>query len=748
MRARTCFSHRESENVLLLTKQFIRSASKMGAGHRFGPAVLHLLQWSLFAAGAVATFPLWLAIFGVAITPLLALGLGSQDEAIGLPLHWRCWRRTIPHVLLMVVFVDIPLLLLVILYVYVGFCFLIPVARIIFEMHRAVTCAMTVDSNESGTELASAPKYAETSNARAADIEAGAAYCEARYRQHASIWAALEGDGEHVKPGDVRLLSLAWLMTLADRGGVLPRRQNLPNEAFIDAAHLRQIEAGARRGWDQKGFAAHLQSIGSGGGLSSLIALVAGVFRFKRNVDDLLPIVAISYCWLEAAHPDREGKQLRLLCDRLKNLYGGRGLLGACRDYGFADMGVFIDWGSGYQKDPTLWPVWMSVDEIRTMSESLSDEELKKAAVDGVQMVSERRAYEGSRPKDQKDAFDRMLTRTMDLWYAHAAVTVVLLTQLPDELPAGFDKSRTYASRGWTTFERCSSELAKNFDLKVAKWKLVIDISDKSGVKSGGALRRLPTTPERMVDLLADCRFTNGADKQAVIKLYEKTARNVLGALVELDYMGSIFVNDDPWSSPARLAEALNYCVSLKRLKLHGSRLDDEGATQLAAGLNDGALPALEIVQLSSCRFSARGIREIFSVFRRGIAPNLSALLIAFNPFGDAGVAAIATALASGCMPPRLAVLLAGVDMGDDGAKALATALPSAGPGCDVICAFNRIGFAGQSALLRAVEAKHGLSVRHHLSVAFNGVLWPAALSRAMARGARRTNESGQEVAF
>ena len=726
---------------------------------RVGPAVLHLLQWSLIAAGAGATFPVWVALFLVLITPLLALGLGSQDEAIGLPLHWRCWRRTIPHVLLMVVFVDIPLLLLMVLYVYVGVCFLIPVARIIFEMHRAITCAMTVVANESGTELASAPHYAESSSARAADIEAGAVFCEApikaaggieaaRYREHASIWAALEGDGEHVKPGDVRLLSLAWLMTLADSGGVLPRRQDLPNEAFIDAARLRQIEAGARRGWDQKGFAEHLQSLASGGGLTSLIALVAGVFRFKRNVDDLLPIVAISYCWLEAAHPDREGKQLRLLCDRLKKHCGGRGLLGACRDYGFADMGVFIDWGSGYQKDPTLWPEWMSVDEFRTMSESLSDEELMKAAVDGVQMVAERRAYEGSRSKAQKEAFQRMLLHTMDLWYAHAAVTVVLLTQLPDELPAGFDKSRTYASRGWTTFERCSSELAKNFDLKVAKWKLVIDTSDKSDVKSGGALRRLPTTPERMVDLLKDCRFTNGADRHAVIKLYERTARNVLGALVELDYMGSIFVNDDPWSSPARLAEALNYCLSLKRLKLHGSRLDDEGATQLAAGLNDGALPALEIVQLASCRFSARGVREIFSVFRRGIAPSLSALLIAFNPFGDAGVAEIATALASGCMPPRLAVFLAGVDMGDDGAKALATALPSAGPGCDVFCAFNRIGFVGQSALLRAVEAKHGLSVRHLLSVAFNGVLWPAALSRALARGARRTNESGQEIAF
>ena len=30
----------------------------------------------------------------------------------------------------------------------------------------------------------------------------------ARYREHAPIWAALEGDGDKVRPGDVKLISL------------------------------------------------------------------------------------------------------------------------------------------------------------------------------------------------------------------------------------------------------------------------------------------------------------------------------------------------------------------------------------------------------------------------------------------------------------------------------------------------------------------------------------------------------------
>ena len=32
-------------------------------------------------------------------------------------------------------------------------------------------------------------------------------------------------------------------------------------------------------------------------------------------------------------------------------------------------------------------------------------------------MVSERRAYEESRSREEKAAFDRMLNSTMDLWY-------------------------------------------------------------------------------------------------------------------------------------------------------------------------------------------------------------------------------------------------------------------------------------------------------------------------------------------
>jgi hypothetical protein len=706
---------------------------------RVGQATMHLVKCLLGFPFTPVAWPVMFIICVMLSAPIIALGLGSRDEAIGLPRDWLRWR-TVPRLLLTIVFVDLPVAFMIWLYLFFGFCFLVPAARVAFEMCRALLHPPCIKSRDLVTPTSNNPSSSSTAprlsfdrvtewNANSAD--------DARYREHASIWAALEGDGKGVKSGDVRLLSLKWLMALADRGGVLSRRQDLPDEAFIDAARLRQIEQGARRAWDGQAVVEHAQALGQRQRQvgAALLALVTSFFRYKRNVDNLVPVVAVSYCWLEKSHPDREGKQLRLLCDRLRKLYGGRGLLGACQDYGFSDMGVFLDWGSGYQKDPTLWRDWMEDKETF----GLSEKDLEKTAVDGEQMAAERHAYEASRTPEQKEAFHRMLLNTMDLWYAHAAVTVVLLTQLPDELPVGFDKSRTYSRRGWTTFERCSAELAKSFKLCAAKWKLVIDVADESG----GAQRRLPTTPEQMEALIADCQFTNGADRKAVIKLYKKTAVNVLGSIKVLNYRSDPILCDDKWSSPEKLAEALNYCTSLKRMDLCGTLLDDEGATRLAVGLDNGALPALDFVDFGGCRIGARGIGELCSIFGRGVAPTLSGLSFSGNPSGDAGAAAVAAAFASGSMPPRVAVQLACIDMGDDGARALAAALPSAGPGCDVLCAFNRIGLVGQSALLRAVEAKHGPGIRHIITVAFNGFPWPAAWSRAVGRGLRRRAEGG-----
>jgi len=533
----------------------------------------------------------------ITFTPFVFLGIIGVDT-IG-PCDGLRWRR-LPVVLPIALLFDLPLASWISAMCILECCILHPLARTAYSLlARRPSSAKLEAPNPSASDLEDSHPLSSQSR-RASSSSEGS-----RYREHASIWSALEGgDGSEVRCGDVRLLSLAWLLALADRGGVLPRRQELPEEAFLGAARLRQIEAAARRAIDRRGFVTALEALAKGTSILGFLGFWTSAFRRKRNVDGLLPIVSISYCWLEAAHPDREGRQLQLLSRKLRSLYGGRGLLGACREYGFSDMvsrpssslaathnsactrgtpsltplllpprfplpypppfprphhhshlchsfshrrslsrprqGVFFDWGSGYQKDPALWRGWMADTALYAVSDAelrrglgggdpermaaermaaertaaerhsyealeegslyaLSEESLSTMA-GGDRMVAERRAYEASlrrhrrrptpgpcpnedewstqasRTVEEKAAFGRMLHHTMDLWYAHSAITVVLLTQLPDELPAGFDQSRTYDTRGWTTFERCSAELAKSYQLQVAKWKLVIDV--------------------------------------------------------------------------------------------------------------------------------------------------------------------------------------------------------------------------------------------------------------------------------
>ena len=768
------------------------------SANRLLPALLHLLQACVLLLLVVLPLaPAWLVFLTLILAPQLALGLGSSNDAKGLPVSWLRWRR-LPYLVPLLIVVDFPLAFVLAVYIFIGFGLLVPAARVLHEL-----CATTSHLIRSGGARLVQGERGHVRSAGTVDGMAAAAQrttrasktieLEApppppppppprlgsqasslrrvapklkdgtRYRGHESVWEALEGE-------DVRLLSLAWLMDLADKGGVLPRRQELPDDAFLDTKRLKEIEANAKLRIDLGGFLKSCGDFLSGGGLSAVADIWASLFRRQRNVDNLLPIVSVSYCWLEAAHPDRDGHQLKLLYDKLQSLCGGRGLLGACRDYGFEDMGVFLDWGSGYQKDPALWKNWMAdsvlyaltdeelrqvvvPDHERMLTErhayeamgdgtlyALPDDQLRKVA-NGERMVAERREYEASRSGDQKAAFNRMLHNTMDLWYAHSAITVVLLTQLPEELPATFDKERTYETRGWTTYERCSAELAKNFVFS-AKWKLVIDIAEKGD----GAHRRLPTTPEQMETLLADCRFTNGADLTTVLKLYMQTATAVLGTLEELCFIGLPLKRGDKRCSPSRLADALNYCVRLKTLNVTGTQLDDEGIADLAAGLEEGALPELQFFLLGASRFGAHGIRTLCNAFRSSCAaPGLQVLGLNCSLIGDAGSVALAEALDAGSLPRKLHLGLACCDIGDEGATALAAALLSTG--CRIDCPGNRIGLASQSALLKALEATHGVAFVHMIALGLNGVLWPPAFSRALGRGVRRMQESGQVLA-
>ncbi|EOD28900.1 hypothetical protein EMIHUDRAFT_456895 [Emiliania huxleyi CCMP1516] len=168
---------------------------------------------------------------GLIVSPWIALGLRSSDAAVGVPPALLAWRR-LPYLIPMVLFVDLPILILFAATTLIEILFL------------------------------RNPLILANDRARWSNTKGGARYRDgARYREHASVWAALEGDGDKVRPGDVRLISLNWLMALAERGGVLPRRQDLPEEAFLSSAQLRRIEQGARRGFDLAGLKEALERV-------------------------------------------------------------------------------------------------------------------------------------------------------------------------------------------------------------------------------------------------------------------------------------------------------------------------------------------------------------------------------------------------------------------------------------------------------------------------------------------------------
>jgi len=131
-----------------------------------------------------------------------------------------------------------------------------------------------------------------------------------RYLGHDEVWAALEGDGVKDKEGErpVRLVRLSWLLALGqpgssvhrEYGGVLPRRQELPEAAFIGVDELRKISRQAKRGVDfysiYETFTLEVQ-LGEGNLLKRALRVLFKIFSckfVKRNVDDLLPIVAVS----------------------------------------------------------------------------------------------------------------------------------------------------------------------------------------------------------------------------------------------------------------------------------------------------------------------------------------------------------------------------------------------------------------------------------------------------------------------
>lgn len=408
----------------------------------------------------------------------------------------------------------------------------------------------------------------------------------------------------------------SWLVQWQRTRGVLPRRQELPPEAICDVAMVKSS-----------------------------------------------PILAISYCWRSAEHPDPQGDQVRILSGVLAQWIAGRG--DGPRGW---DVAVFMDWCSLYQ-------------EPRSVEEQAS--------------------------------YERSLVH-MDLWYAHERTCVWLLTKQPPD-------TEPYRERCWPSFERAVSQMITPdgnlldlglFDGRCKDWARTLEVCK--------ARPQPPTVPETFAMELQRKAVSQSSDRHYLASKYREAFTELLGLARQLDFRAV------SWGAAeiCSLAETVQRCSALEVLDLAENQIGDRGAETLAAVLLH--CYGLRKLDLSGCDIGDHGAAslaralatdrlQVLNLARNGIGDDgaaalaeamprcsqLQRLLLGSNEIGDRAAALLAAAIPQ-CA--RLQVLdLSENEIGDAGVAALAGSISR----CDCLqkldLARNRIGDGGAKELAAAI---------------------------------------------
>ena len=194
-----------------------------------------------------------------------------------------------------------------------------------------------------------------------------------------------------------------------------------------------------------------------------------------------------------------------------------------------------------------------------------------------------------------------------------------MLTKLPD----GSSRKVGYADSGWTTYERCSAEQIKKFDLYFAQWKLVLDL----GVASEQQQQRgWPVGPDDFDALVEGKKFTNGSDLGAVKALYRKMSVGQLGSIQELAFSG---MPPPSVEDGRRLGGCLALCGRLEELYLERTRMGDEACAAVFTSLGEGALPSVKYISLTgNPELRDAGLSALAATVERGAMPSLKTLLV------------------------------------------------------------------------------------------------------------------------
>ena len=253
-------------------------------------------------------------------------------------------------------------------------------------------------------------------------------------------------------------------------------------------------------------------------------------------------------------------------------------------------------------------------------------------------------------------------------------------------------------------------------------WDPVIDVGKPSNRRS--VLPPLSIAEFR--EKVGELHFTNGADREVVASIYERTLRSAFGGASKLMF------NSCGWGPAAAssFAASLELCTRLETLDLEENALGDTGVCALAAALAAGAAPELKVLRLQRTDCGDAGLAaalgalaaaapklEVFAfnenealggewpgALARAPLPALKYLSLESIAMGDAGVCAFAAAVAA-CATPQLTDLgMQRTGCGDAGLAALAGALAAGAPRLEAFdLSSNEVGDAeGLRALARA----------------------------------------------
>ena len=251
--------------------------------------------------------------------------------------------------------------------------------------------------------------------------------------------------GSDGSPAPVRLLRLSWLLKQARRGAVLPRRQELPEEAFLSEAEVRALPRG------------HVgQAFETCGSLSDEPSGLRD--RFGHS-DKPLRIISISHGWLTPEHPDPFGEQLARFAKQIE--HERQHCPGSCFEVGcsLCCNALCLGLGAGY----CCYVIPLVGQQCGDTDTQLPSGEF---GVFYDYCSLHQKDADGQRTQPEQAAFGTAL-QTMGMWYAHRLTTTVILSELPPGWPRSaedapfFPEEGWLRGKGWPSFERAVSGMIK-----------------------------------------------------------------------------------------------------------------------------------------------------------------------------------------------------------------------------------------------------------------------------------------------